>query len=314
MILANYASWFAGEWSIFALAEKIEGSVLNNNPLLNAPKFIITMAAMTFVVTLILEWPFCLWALKTKKNKILKSIAACLLVNICSYAFLVWLYCQASSYTLYTDLSIRAVDSFSKNNNAWIYYISPQDGDIHRIHPNGNNDENIHDLNMPVKSNKNFCNGDLFVWPSEKENSWDLWISYFCSEKENQLLIKDFAVKTAKPYSSYYTTRDVNEPNKVDGNYLSTFCSTNLTENKSDWNIHTECWAIEGLVAEKKSSKEYLRFAFETPFVKWFSSKSTLLPDDQVVYQLGNQIVLLDLNKRQIGLITLGFSPIVALK
>jgi hypothetical protein len=38
-----------------------------------------------------------------------------------------------------------------------------------------------------------------------------------------------------------------------------------------------------------------------------------MLPGDQVVYQLGDQIVLLDLNQRKLGLITLGRGPLAAL-
>ena len=39
-----------------------------------------------------------------------------------------------------------------------------------------------------------------------------------------------------------------------------------------------------------------------------------VLPGDLVVYQLGEQIVVLDLNHRQLGLLALGRSPVVALR
>jgi hypothetical protein len=46
----------------------------------------------------------------------------------------------------------------------------------------------------------------------------------------------------------------------------------------------------------------------------WFSRCATVLPGSLVVYQLGEQIVVLDLERRQLGLLAKGRSPVVALR
>jgi hypothetical protein len=70
---------------------------------------------------------------------------------------------------------------------------------------------------------------------------------------------------------------------------------------------------VEGLQAWNKKTNEKLNAALETPFVIWPSRNATVLPGDQVVYQLGDQIVVLDLRTRRIGLVARGRGPVVIL-
>jgi len=85
-----------------------------------------------------------------------------------------------------------------------------------------------------------------------------------------------------------------------------------LPEGRQKWEVITEYWAYQGLKARNKKAGELLRIAFDTPFiVSWQARHATMLTESLVVYQLGDQIVLLDLDKRKIGLITSGRGPIV---
>lgn len=49
------------------------------------------------------------------------------------------------------------------------------------------------------------------------------------------------------------------------------------------------------------------------PFLAWIARNATILPSDQVVYQLGNQIVILDLSTRKLAFLALGQGPVVGL-
>ncbi|MCX6826393.1 MAG: hypothetical protein NTV06_03865 [candidate division Zixibacteria bacterium] len=72
---------------------------------------------------------------------------------------------------------------------------------------------------------------------------------------------------------------------------------------------------MEGLTGKNKNTGKSLWVALETPFLVWWMGKITILPEDQVICQLGdNQIVLVDLNTSQIGLITFGKGPVVVLE
>lgn len=56
-----------------------------------------------------------------------------------------------------------------------------------------------------------------------------------------------------------------------------------------------------------------LRLALETPFYQWRVGKPIVLPSDQVVYECGPQIVLLDIPTRRIAFLARGRSPVVVL-
>jgi hypothetical protein len=80
----------------------------------------------------------------------------------------------------------------------------------------------------------------------------------------------------------------------------------------SDWTVHTTDWAT-ALVAEHKNGSR-LYVALETPLVTWSASNATVLPGGYVVYQLGEQIVVLDVNGPAIAPLTMGTEPYVVLE
>ena len=125
-----------------------------------------------------------------------------------------------------------------------------------------------------------------------------MWVS---NENEKRLLLENVAVTNDVKDN----LNDNKNPEKIDN-----FQSTNLGEIESNW-IQDDWAAWNELSMEKKSNGEKLRFGLETPFLHWWPGEFIVLPDDQVIYQLGNQIVLVDLNKKLIGLLSLGFGPVV---
>ena len=70
-------------------------------------------------------------------------------------------------------------------------------------------------------------------------------------------------------------------------------------------------FAAIGLRAQNNATHENIHLALDTPLVQWWSGYATVLPGDQVVYQLEDQIVLLDLPTRRIAMLTRGRSPVV---
>jgi hypothetical protein len=60
---------------------------------------------------------------------------------------------------------------------------------------------------------------------------------------------------------------------------------------------------------------ESYRVALETPFAAWRMSTATLLPHDQVLFELRSdppQVVLLDMPSRRIGVVAIGSSPLAS--
>jgi hypothetical protein len=98
MILANYVSAWLGLFLVGSILPKsLQALGTDHPPGLRAtlvPELLVL--AGLFVVTVLIEWPFCLWALRRrwrgKGSLALRSFKASLLVQAASYAVLVPLY------------------------------------------------------------------------------------------------------------------------------------------------------------------------------------------------------------------------------
>jgi hypothetical protein len=77
-----------------------------------------------------------------------------------------------------------------------------------------------------------------------------------------------------------------------------------------DWQVRTKVKDPDLYAENKKAGKDW-RISLDTPFLSWGMLAAAILPGDQLVCNIGNQIAAIDLNTRRIGLIALGYSPVV---
>lgn len=309
LILANYVSMLVGEWLLSKPFLAMKDYILDGQPLYNAPKFIFMMIGVLFVITIIIEWPFFLWTLRYRPKRLLKSFIACPLAHILSYTFLVYMYISVSGYTVYTDFDLTKDLSFSKNNNLWVYYIDKIDGDIYKIHTNGTEKTKI--LEADIKDNSDmFGRPSLFIVRSDKGNGYDLWLENYKNENGNKKLISNF-----NKYPEWFTGLKSLESPKVkpEDYYWSFHDVLKLENNKSKYDAEVGFWALEGLLiydGEKKDNL-MLQINFETPFLQWQIRNVNLLPNEQIVCQLGDQVVLIDIEERKIGMLAWGYGAVV---
>lgn len=81
------------------------------------------------------------------------------------------------------------------------------------------------------------------------------------------------------------------------------------------WTVSSGFWAAEGLHAENKQTGERFSFALETPFAMWHVRNVSQLPDDKIIFSLGNsQICIADPAKKEVTLFARGSNPIVVEK
>ncbi len=304
MILANYVSAIIGVCIIPRAVYTISHSRFMPTPLYDMPKILWTMVLISFVVTIIIEWPFCLWALRRDRGKgkrIFKtSVKVSILAQTASYLLLLPWFFICSSKTLYTDVSIDRTLSFARNTNALVYYISIQDGNIYRVNADGTG------RTLVIKSNLTNPNARIFVRPPKgiKYRNWDLWIQESDQDSTQRILRKHFATVSVSPTNNWDHDRwPMSYGKGLDFR----------PKKEREWHIFVDYWAARGLSAYNKEKDLRVNAGLETPFLLWFSRYPTILPGDQVVYQLGDQIVILDLNKRKIGLLAVGRSPVVTL-
>jgi len=82
----------------------------------------------------------------------------------------------------------------------------------------------------------------------------------------------------------------------------------------TDWDYYVSVFTGGGLTGHHQITQARQHFALETPFAAWRISHATHLPDDWLIFQLGDdQICLLHPASRRIALLARGQAPIVVL-
>ncbi|MHB1002186.1 MAG: hypothetical protein ACYC27_23350 [Armatimonadota bacterium] len=308
MILANYVSAGIGCWVIRSGAGRfIDGSGINiNTPHNSIMIYVSTVILSFFAATVLIEWPFCLWLLKGLRYKgrmALTSLKISMIAQIVSYALLILLYHSASDMSVFTKLDADPSLSFVRNPDTIVYLLSESDGDVYRINANGKGMQKAFDTNSTDPSDT------LYLWNTKDSKSWKLSIGIRESGKNGTLLQDSFS-KIIPPCDDWDEKKD-----KGDSWPPSEFYAMDLRPlNDRNWEIFVDFWARNGMqVDDKVERKSVLEVGLETPFMQWDSKYATVLPGDQVIYQLGKQIVILDPHSKKIGLIAYGRSPVVKL-
>lgn len=127
MILANYFSAWMGYIGFIVL--QIEESVT----VYNANLVLWGMMAVSYVATLILEWPFVYSCVSSPEGGIRRSLIASILVQSLSYICLCFLYSLARSDSLISETKLVPPEKITTPENVRIYYISDEDGDVYSL-------------------------------------------------------------------------------------------------------------------------------------------------------------------------------------
>jgi len=289
MISANYFSAWVG--GLF-LNHEITSALPFN--LYNAWRWIWVMVFVTFLITLIFEWPFVFFCFRKEQNRFKKSIQGNLLVNSLSYVLLFSWYWMASGTALYTRMNVVQPSEISFPKEGIVYFISKTNG-ICKFDLSSKQTEKV----LPFGAERD---DRLFVSTSTfNTNNWDI-----LDVSKRTLICSNLQV-TAVPF-----WRDTNH---VEGTWFNFGDASKLgTVDKSDWKFRTGFWPIEGLRGENQKTGETIYFSLETPFVAWIVRSATQLPDDHVVFQMGDdQICLLEPSTKKIALIARGQGPVVVL-
>lgn len=291
MLAANYFSAWIGGWFL-------NSQITAHLPLhlYSAWHWIWAMALFTFLLTLILEWPFVLFCFRKEPNRLKRSGLANLLVNSLSYVVLFGWYWSASGVTLYTKVNVVPLLEINLPKQGWVYFIS-ETNTVRRLDLSSQQAEVVSKLSGSDQDER------LLVKQSTVEtNNWDI----IASSNTN-------AVCSNLPVTAGLAERDENASDRVNGTWFNFGNATMLAKN-SDWIFQTGFWSIEGFRGKNQKTGEAIRFSLETPFVNWIARNATHLPGDFVVFQLGeNQICLFETATKKIALLTMGHGPVVVL-
>ncbi len=288
MIAANYFSMIVGVSLLDLLSSHVSITIYQGK------SFIWLAAVLSFVATIFLEWPFIMSLLRREADRLTKSFRGSCLVQSLSYLVIIPWYLIPSTASLYSGSELVHDFSFSRNQSAFIYYIAP-DHNVYRTQLGRNVPE------LVFKTDPRSREANLSLAPSPDGRSCDLYLVPWkaASGGPDKFLVRQ---QVAANSNSLCTK---NEDADVDGGGYDL-----RPRGQRAWRVSSGFWAADGLRLENEKTGERIRLALETPFIMWGVLDLSVLPDDEVVFQLGDQICLFARKGRKLGLIARGRSPI----
>jgi hypothetical protein len=293
MIAANYFSAWVG--GVF-LASTISGKL--DLDLYSAWRWLWYMVAITYLLTLLLEWPFVALCLRQTDGWFRKSVWGSLVVQSASYLVLFGWYWAASGTSLYTDLAVVQPSATSLPKETMLYYLAENNGAVYARNLGQGEARRICELTSSASSDSLFLREsraaagrlDLMVGPEP-------WVDRAPSASDRTLSAGLRCTVAEPPRAGLRPGGEV----------------PRFRADKSGWQFYFG-WMAGRLDGENTKEGRNLHVSLDTPFVWWRVYCPTQLPSGQVVFQLGtNQICILDPNARKIALLAKGRSPVITM-
>jgi hypothetical protein len=300
MILANYIS----AWLGFGILENFHPSTAPS--LSEAWQWLWLTVVGTYVITLLLEWPFVALIFKGTPHPVRRSIWASFLVQTFSYALLFGWYGLAGHASLFMKTKPVELAAFSLPNQVQVYYLSTDDGDVYRMPLSGGEAVKVMDLDAGTGG------GRLFVRRNEERPAeLDLVARLEPAQgyEPRFVTVMTHVKYEFTPGTSGRRGTDVS----LDGSIWDDVGEIHQLGAKaqSRWKITTGYWSNHGLIGVNKETEERFKLAFETPFLGLPVRSAILLPGDKVLFQLGRgHIYILDANTRELALLCKGKGPV----
>lgn len=286
MVVANYFSAWLGAFLIQGLRASWTVDIYNGLQVSLALIFI------TYLLTLILEWPFIAFSFWRTQNWIRRSIKATLLIQTLSYLLLFGWYWSASGKTLYTDTTIVPAAEVSFPEGVQLFYISNVDGNVYRKSRLGG-ETKIYDLKS--------SNARDYLCISESERGGDL-VAVLPGEHNQDaevMVLPDILKTKDNAYWEVNHYRSYGDASKV-GAAID-----------SPWQIGWDQYDTVGITGENEKSGENFRVSYGTPVMGWSVYRAIHLPEEKVLFQLGmDQLCLFDIATRKLAIFARGHGPV----
>ncbi len=294
LLLANLVSAFIGLVIMAELSES-DSSWIS----LGIMRFVLVgFIFATWLLTILIEWPFVKVLINYTKLSFTKPVFAalvlCVVINTISYIGLFFHYKIAGDTSLVTQANYDPAASFLKNKPGHVYYIDSKTGVAYQMNLDGTEKESLH-----IKADR------LMITHNKTPGYWDL-----CS-LSGLLINPKFSQKTAnKGYRIRTHDVGLQEIDSRSNHYMRELRGHKPT----NYDIERRNGMVfAGLAAINKQTGQKQDIGLETVFSLTMTGDVNLLPDDQIIWSLGNRILAYDLKTNQVSQLALGRSPVVTL-
>ena len=288
MVGANYFSSWVGGFFIQFVSFQIPWN------LYNGWSWFWILVVLTYLLTLVLEWPFVFLCFRRTPGALERSLQGDVVVNTISYIILFGWYWLASDAGLYRQMHI-VQPSHMTMPNAVVYYIASTNGQVNALDLQTQSTVKFLKLDQPVGSLR------LVIRPAEfNPANWDVVEEYAYT---NILIASNLALVASE---------DWRDPN-LSHRWYRVHQIGMAAESK--WTFETGSEPGEGLTGRNAETGKHFDLSMDAPFLVWTIHNGSHLPGDNVIFQLGDdQICLLQTSTKEISLLCRGWSPAVFLK
>lgn len=285
LILANYLSAWIGFGLMSYLFEKFGKDIYSGL------RVTWMLVAATYLLTLLLEWPFVAFCFRTVPQWFRKSVKGSLLLQSASYVLLFGAYWLVSGTSLYTGMQVIPQDQTSAPGEVVVFFISTADGDVYRSELGSATDIKIGEL-----GSTNFYDDHLELRESKTDsNRWD--IAAVFERRQDRIILPGVATKEQIPEEQAQKT------SQYYGWGIAPFQVGDATN--SAWHFGWAHWPDVGMWA--RSGSRTVRIAYGTPFGGYTPYRVIQLPEDKALLQLDQQICLVDIPAGKIARIRKGY-------
>ncbi len=255
------------------------------------------LVAGTYVLTLLIEWPFVAACFRGTQRWLVGSVKGSLLVQSVSYVCLFAGYWLLSATSLYTGMDVVSPTQMTRPSDVDMFFIAASDGDVYRSELAGSADVKIAEL-----GSTNHWRDHLELRESpEDSDSWDLAV--VGERREAVVVWPGISSRLQVPENQAWRTSQYYGWGRA-------FQVGNATN--SAWSLGWAHWPDVGMWA--RDGSRTVRIAYGVPFGGWAPYRVVHLPHDQALLQLDQQICLVDIPARKIGLIKRGYGVLALLK
>lgn len=298
MVSANFISAWAG----YLL---LNGVVIDSISIdiTNARAWFWILVAIAYLLTVLIEWPFIAWLMDRSGKWFGRSVKLSFLVQGASYVVLLVLYSLAMMGSHRDSMEVVKLGAFALPPSVSIYYIAP-DGDVYKRPLSGGDARKIASIHSRSLEDR------VFMAPNAQfPTAWDLSARV---ETPNPKEPRIIGVLTNLSLTTIDNRRPSGTEGMPDGNsrqFGRAQCLGSATN--SDLRISTLGYAAGGLSCSSERGKFSSHFMMEAFLRAWEFRNVVLLPDEQLLFQLGeDQICILDLPTRRIALLCHGRGPV----
>jgi hypothetical protein len=176
LIVANYVSAWVGRVFVVDYLTSLQDITIESILF-----WFMALVGVAFFVTLLIEFPFFWFALRSRERPFRQALKAIPLIHGISYALLFWWYWSASGTSMMTRLQVTSPNEITLTEPYHLYYLSSAGDQVLRMDLNDPN----HSTELVTESDAPHRNDRLFA-REVSESDFDLFVRLESEVRDNE--------------------------------------------------------------------------------------------------------------------------------